>query len=352
MSLAEQLTQLRPLMTPSEIEALLGPEQKKQALDLFSGFKRTTGVQIFFSHQDEVIDWITYSASFNFPRDVAVCGVCVGMTVEAMQKALPELRLADGETGEPNALGFVHYRAAPVSLNATLHVSVRNGEVADITLRRTDLNEVLDRRERQKAERRAEQDRERKRADRWKSIRDPDEMLLDWAENNSDRGASPDSPNVIFARWLIAKSDPDAWHILAMAWNWDYGRAPLVWIIRQNNCDIATALEVFFLADPSFYFRYGNDRSSVPAGWKTEDFDFLAEIRERIARGFYQRSEIVFDGEQHMLTISRGLVTADDRALARSFFPAVAGRKIPGRDLTESNDRNASECYEMLAAVN
>lgn len=352
MSLAEQLSQLRPLMTPSETEALLGPEQKKKALDLFSGFKRTTGVEIFFSHADGVIDWITYSASFNFPGDVAVCGVCIGMTVEAMQKALPEARLADGETGAPNALGFVRYRAAPASLNATLHVSVRNGEVTGITLRRADLNEALARRQRQEAERRAELDRERKRADNWKSIGDPDAMLLDWAENNSDWGASPESPNVIFARWLIAKSDPDAWHILAMAWNWDYGRAPLVWIIRQNNCDIATALEIFFLAEPSSYFRYGNDRSSVPAGWQTEDFDFLAEIRERIARGFYQRSEIAFDGERHMLTINRGVVTADDKALARSFFPAVAGRKIPGRDLTKSNDDNASECYAMLASVN
>src|SRR5262249_45675180 len=78
MSLAEQLAQLRPLMTPAEIEALLGPEEKKRALDRLSNYQRTTGVSVNFSHADEVIDSISYFADFT--RDVAVCGVCIGMT--------------------------------------------------------------------------------------------------------------------------------------------------------------------------------------------------------------------------------------------------------------------------------
>jgi hypothetical protein len=44
-----------------------------------------------------------------------------------------------------------------------------------------------------------------------------------------------------------------------------------------------------------------------------------AENRERPAQSFYQRSEIAFDGEQHMPYINRGLVTAN-KALAESFF--------------------------------
>jgi hypothetical protein len=307
-------------------------------------------VEIVFSHSDGVIDRVSYLG--HFLRDVPVCGVSIGMTADAMRNAVPELRLADGETGEPNARGAVYYVAEPALLNATLHVGVQHGEVAGITLRRVDIDEVLARRERQEAERRAERDREQERADRWKSISGPDEMLLDWAENNSDWGADPISPKVQFARWLIATPDPDAWHIVATTWNWDYGRAPLLWIIRRNNCDIATALEVFFLAEPSYYFRYGNDRSSVPADWHLEDFDFLAEIRERLARGFYKRSKIAFDGEQHMLDISRMLKTAEDKALAKGFFPPEAGRKIPGRDLRDANDATAAKCYEMLAIVN
>ena len=137
---------------------------------------------------------------------------------------------------------------------------------------------------------------------------------------------------------------------MATNWNWDYGRAPLLWIIRQKNCDIATALEVFFLADPSYYFRYGDHRSSVPADWHLEIFDFLAEICQRLARGFYKRSEIAFDGGQ-MAFINRGLTTAEEKALARRFFPPEAGQKIVGREPANSDDAVARKSYGMLATL-
>lgn len=354
MSLAQQLSQLRPLMTRAEIKALLGPEDAQRALDLFNGFTRTTGVEISFSHRDEVIDSIYYSdtVSYNFPRDVSVCGVCIGMTVDAMQKALPELRLADGQTGEPNAHGVVQYRADLSALNATLGIGVKNGEVAGMRLRRADLDEVNARREREETERRAARDRELDRASQWKSIADPDKMLLDWAEHCSPWTDYTPPRFVAFARWLMATPDPDIWHIAATSWNWDYDHAVPLWIIRQENCDIATALEVFFLAEPSYYFRWVNDRSSVPVGHKLEGFDFLVEIRERLARGFYKRSEIAFDGERHMSIDNQGLKTAEDKAMAESFYPPEAGRKIRGRDPAESGSKAVGECYAILATVN
>jgi hypothetical protein len=352
MSLAQQLSQLRPLMTEADMNAVLGAEETKRALDVLSNPQRTTGVYVFFSRSEDVIDSLLYTASFNFPRDVAVCGVCIGMTVDAMREALPEVRLADGETGEPNEHGVVQYRAQPTSLNATLGIGVKNGEVAGISLRRLDMDEVLARRERQEAERKAARDRELDRASRWKSIADPDKMLLDWAKHCSPWTDYSPQRFVAFARWLMATPDPDVWHIAATRWNWDYDHAVPLWIIRQKNCDIATALEVFFLAEPSYYFRWVNDRSSIPAGREQEGFDFLAEIRERLARGFYKRSEIAFDGERHMSYINQGLKTAEDKALAQNFFPPQAGRKIRGRDPIESDSAAAGECYAILATVN
>jgi hypothetical protein len=338
-------------MTRAEIEALLGPEQTKRALDALSNPQRDTGVSIDFSHADGVIDSISYSAYFKFPRDVPVCGLRIGMTVDEMRLALPELRLADGHTGEPNQYGFVRYQAQPASLNVAIAVSMKDGEVFAISLDRTDMDEVRAQRERRKADLAAEQKRANERANQWKSEQDPNEMLLAWAEHCSPWTDSSQQKFVAFARWLIAMSDPDAWHIVATNWNWDYGRAPLLWIIRQNNCDIATALDVFFLADPSYYFQYGSDRSSVPADWRLEMYDFLAEIRLRLAQGFYRRSEIAFDGGQHMSYINRGLQTAEEKALAQSFYPPAASWKIPGRDLTNSDDDVARKCHGMLASV-
>jgi len=351
MSLAPQLAQLRPLMIPAEIEALLGPEATKRALDTLGRFESATGVSVKFSHADGVIDSIFYSAMFNFARDVAVCGVQIGMTVDVLRKALPELCLADGETGIPNERGFVRYRAKPAALNARIDVSIKDGQVYSFGLYRADLDESRERRQRQEAERRAEANRKRELANKWKSIENPNEMLLSWAEHCSPWTHSPPQKFVGFARWLMATSDPDVWHVVATSWNWDYSHPPLLWIIRQETCDIATALEIFFLADPAYYFRWAKDRSAIPPQ-NLEVFDFLAELRQRLAQGFYPRSEIAFDGEERMFYINRGLQTAEDRVLADSFFPLKAGQKIPGRDLTNSEDDKFGECRAMLATVN
>jgi len=355
MSLAEQLSQLRPLMTAAEVEALLGREQKEKALSALSNYEHTTGVYISFSHADGVIDYIWYSSKFG--RDVAVCEVRIGMTVDAVRNALPDLRLMDGQTGEADERGVVRYQARLASENATIQLGVKDGEVGGISLYRVDMEEARARRERKHAEHAAEQDRQRQRADLWKSISDPDGMLLNWAEHCSPWGET-EQRHVDFARWLIA-SDPDIWHLVATSWNWDYGHAPLVWIIRQERCDIATALEIFFLGSPEYYYRWVDDRSSVPSD-NLEMFDFLVDIRDRLARGFYRRSLIAFDGEQRMsyferglkADIERGLKTGADRALAESFFPREAAMKIAGRDLSEEESEAAAECYAMLATVN
>lgn len=350
MSLAEQLSQLRPLMTPSEVEALLGREQKEKALSTLSNYEHATGAYISFSHADGVIDYIWYLSKFG--RDVAVCGVRIGMTVDAVRNVLPDLRLADGQTGEPDERGIIRYQARPASVNATIHLTVKDGEVGGITLYRVDMDEVRAQRERKKAEDAAARDRQRELANQWKSIADPNEMLLRWAEHCSPWNDYTPDRFVAFARWLMATRDPDIWHLVATSWNWDYDHAVPLWIIKQEKCDIATALEVFFLASPSYYFRWGNDRSSVPDGWEREGFDFLAEIRERLAQGFYKRSEIAFDGEQHMSYINQGLKTDEDKTLAASFFPREAGMKIRGRDPEESGSKAVGECYAMLAKVN
>jgi len=352
MSMAPLLSQLRPLMTRAEIETVLGPEETKKALDRLINPQRDTGVSVNFSFEDEVVDSISYTAHFKFPRDVPVCSVRIGMTVDEMQEALPTLRLVDGATGEPNAQGFVVYQARPAAPNTDIVVSIKDGEVFAINLVRTDMDEVLSRRKRRKADRSAEEDRKRDAANRWKSIQDPNEMLLAWAEHCSPWTDYSPQRFVAFARWLIATADPDVWHIVATNWNWDYGTAPLLWIVRQKNCDIATVLEIFILAEPSYYFRYGEDRSAVPAHSHLEMFDFLAEIRQRLAQGFYKRSEIAFDGEERMGFINRGLTSAEDEALAQSFFPPEAGQKIAGRDPSKTDSAAARKCYEMLATVN
>lgn len=348
MSLAEKIAEIRPLMTKADIEALIGPVETKRALDQFGDFKRLNGLEIFFSHADGVIDMMHFGHQFSFPPEVAVCGVRIGMTPEAACAALPGLALPEGSTGEPNQYGVVGYSASLDTIK--VGVVVKDGKVSGINLTRADLKEAHERRERKEAERRAEMDRARQAAEQWKSIAEPNAMLLSWAEHCSPWTDIGPPRFVAFAQQLIDSNDPDVWHHVATSWNWDYDHAVPLWIIRQKDCDIATALEIFFLAEPSYYYKWVNYRNAVPKN-NLEMFDFLTEIRDKIAQGFYQRSEIEYDGPEHMKYEVRSWDTDDKKAMGEKFYPPQAGTKIAGRDLTEYGTAASDFCNEIMEGI-
>lgn len=219
MSLSERLAQLRPLMTRDEITDLLGPAEAKRALDRFGGLERETGVSVTFSFRDECIDSVTYSAKFNFSADVPVFGLRVGMDLPGMLAARPGTRLAEGETGEPNERGFVVYKAAAPSPETDLTIAFRDDKIYTIHLTRPDMSTVIARRKQEDDERRAGMERAYRLSEQWKSVKDPDEMVLSWARHCAvGQGANPNRFND-FARWLITTRDPEVWHMVAMNWN-------------------------------------------------------------------------------------------------------------------------------------
>jgi len=339
MNLAQKLSQLRPLMTPAEITALLGAKEAARIMDTLSNYERDTGVWPDFSHADRVLDSIRFTDG-NFLHNVSVCGISIGMTFDAVKEVYPSIHFDDSRTDNPHPSGCVFYKIEPDGMNFIITLSLMDGRVDGFSLERADLLEAWERRDRKEAERRAERDRRIERLDRWKSIEDPNDMLLDWASANSDDGDG----YLKFARWLVSTRDPDVWHVVAKNWNWDRDTAPLVWIIRQNDTDIATALEIFWLASPYDYFsQYGTRRSDVPPDWQLEHFDFIREIAQRVRSGFYKRSEIAFNGEHHMGIVLEAMKkqgkdrpTDDDEF--RAFYPPESGRNIPGRDPEDRDD--------------
>ncbi|SFK82544.1 DUF4274 domain-containing protein [Falsiroseomonas stagni] len=105
-----------------------------------------------------------------------------------------------------------------------------------------------------------------------------------------------DSAEARFAAWLLSgASGPADWHRFALDANWDVAQPMLRWIIQQPDCDRATALYIFWRGGPCTWLPYGADRRAV---WSceidAEDYDLLADIRERWAAGFYRRSEFRF----------------------------------------------------------
>jgi hypothetical protein len=128
-----------------------------------------------------------------------------------------------------------------------------------------------------------------------KISKDPDVRLQQWLREAENFGLEPKVARR-YVKWLRSGT-PDLWHQAARNWNWDYGVAPLAWIVAQPQCDLATAVLVHYDAEPGHYRRFENNRDQVPVG-ELETFDLIQAIRGRVAAGFYVRREIALDSRR------------------------------------------------------
>lgn len=278
-------------MSKADLEMAIGVERTKLLLDSFGGFAGEYGVEVWFSHRDDEIYSVRFTQKFS--PNVRVFGLQIGMDLDAMRSAIPELALPPGSSGEPNEHGWVRYAAVFKTIGCEICVDMRSETIGLISLKRSDLDEVLKRNKAQEEEWRVKQAEKRDRANRWKTIADPEDMLRDWAAQHSSWGEKPDVW-IEFADWLINQSTPNDWHYIVNNWNWDNGHAPLFWIVKQDECDKATALEIFFAAEPYYFVAFGLDRSSVP-GMHRIVYDLIMEIKQRFEQGRYTRSTIEYD---------------------------------------------------------
>ena len=97
--------------------------------------------------------------------------------------------------------------------------------------------------------------------------------------------------------WLETAS-PDDWHRSVLAFQWSERFDPLMWIVQQEECDKATALQVFWAMSPEIADA-DEVRARRSEGWLSDN-----EIAEYIAgrlhgRG-YRRARIAFDAEPLM----------------------------------------------------
>ena len=130
-------------------------------------------------------------------------------------------------------------------------------------------------------------------------------------------------------------ADPDQRHAAELTWNWDYGLAPLLWISRRDDCDLATALHIFFGSSPEYYLKVGGDRSLVAQGHgDLMTFDMMMDIKGRIERGFYTRSAIQFDLTQSFEILDRYKPTAEQFA---AMIPANLPVRQEGRVIAYHN---------------
>jgi len=152
-------------------------------------------------------------------------------------------------------------------------------------------------------------------------------------------------------------------------------------IIRSPDCDLGTALCIYWSGRPDF-FRQFKSRDDV--GPPRDDFDLLVEIEQRVADGFYRHRQISYDPfddrgtdqtnvypklrrkyqcelpEVMYQPVGKNAVTREPRRSGKERLPvglaAIAavgkGKKLSAREkaitaLNELNDHSAREVVEL-----
>ncbi len=118
--------------------------------------------------------------------------------------------------------------------------------------------------------------------------------------------------------WLGAAS-PDDWHRVALEFNWCYPLYLLDWIVRQEACDRATALTIFWKCDPECWMEEEGESKGQPNGYSWLSRQMCTYIAGRVASGGYARSEIAFAPDTWTKHDYLGLV-AHEQTLARPNF--------------------------------
>jgi hypothetical protein len=84
------------------------------------------------------------------------------------------------------------------------------------------------------------------------TLGDDNEMLTLWAQEAAPFGKSAGVKE--YAHWLIHEASAIERHVAIVNWNWDSGEEPLIWAVHQRDCELATALTIFWLGNPYDYY--------------------------------------------------------------------------------------------------
>jgi hypothetical protein len=244
-------------------------------------------------------------------------GFSIGMTLSAAETAIDALGLIEEE-------GAATFRRFSGRTPEGFEISVGFGEELNwIALSQPNHKAIMERRTSFWTARAAKQQQRQERANAWKQIAGDDAMLADWAAHCRPWNDYSPSGFVAFADWLRTASS-DERHMAAMVCNWDYGLAPLIWISRRPDCDLATAWLIFLGCEPSYYLEFEDDTEHPTKETSNDAYHLMIEVKARLESGFYSRRTISFD-------VSRDIEILAARRSAAARLAAILPRNVESR---------------------
>jgi hypothetical protein len=328
----EQIAKLRPLASRADVERIF-PREKFQE----HRFGGAIGFTAYYGERAEneprgiarndILEQMAIEAQF--PASLNFYGFSIGMTLASAASTISDIGMIESGRGP----GFQRFEGITPE---GFEIKLRFREtLAEIRLCQPGHQAITEERQAFRRARAEEEEARRKRKNAWKEISDDDDrMLAEWAAHCRPWNDSSESEFTKFASWL-QKGSPDERHAGAMICNWDYGLAPLLWISRRPDCDVATALLIFFGCGPEFFLKFGGGRERVKAETSSlEIFDMMMEIKQRIESEFYVRSEIFFDPSKQVEIVKRHFPTHEEMA---SILPNNLKTRYDGRRISREN---------------
>jgi hypothetical protein len=329
-----RLSKIRPGLARLEAKELLGQPTHGLYRSIILGFGLSPEFNPNGKDTSDTLEKVTFREEF--PPEIDLYGLRLGMTKEEAGEAFGALQLTPSQKFPDN--NFEGW--TPDNYRVTIWFSREAGaptsdvwRLKGIRLSYPYTNEYIEARTALRQKLVDQKEQKRKRALAWKDITDDDDaMLMDWAAHCKPWDDYFECQFIAYAKWLI-KASPDERHMAACRWNWNYGMAPILWITRQPDCDIATALIAYFGCDPAYFFKFNGDRNQV-VSVNLETFDFLVELKNRLEAGYYKRSKIAFEGRSALDRILRSNPT---KMQIESTIPSNIKDYYDGRVINEDN---------------
>ncbi|MCI5074281.1 DUF4274 domain-containing protein [Oricola sp.] len=156
--------------------------------------------------------------------------------------------------------------------------------------------------------------------------------------------------------WL-KRQTPEEWHLATVATSHDGDHETLEWVTAQPDCELSTALTIFWMGAPSDSIRnvYIPERTKQegfdPRSGYVRRFELLRAIVGRLNAGFYTRRQIAFPPPEtpgftpeDLIVHRRMHKQAMDELMALGFPPPWS---LPGWAANPFGGRRAQSEYDI-----
>ncbi len=133
----------------------------------------------------------------------------------------------------------------------------------------------------------------------------------------------------------------DEFHAFEIHCDWFSGCFPQTWVVKNPECDLGTAIFIYWRAQPiDFYERYLNRDeiiSQIPDDVPIEQYyiwtcayDLVKTIENNVQHDFYKNKQICFDPSE-VVSFERYIQQLNSR-LIKQKIPEIMFRATPGKE--------------------